>query len=334
MRLTHSQEQSRVSAINLWRMGVLPVLAIGSVIGLLGVYWDIAWHIDIGRDTFFTPPHNFIYSNMLIVLVMSVYGLLRDRREAPFHLRFGPFRLHAGIVIVFTGAALVLFFAPADDMWHRLFGADITLWGPMHLVGLLGFTTATFGGLLSSWLEYMLKPSRIFLWTTLFFTATLLGWSMLYLAEFEYNVPAFPIFWHILLLTALPTVALVLIAKLYPFYGATLTALIFTLLRFALMLWLFVTSSQNLAGDSQPAIPFLILSGLLADFLIKRKTPLWLTGLGIGSMSFLSNLPLALWQNFSWHIQALWIGLPLGLLLSIALGYLAHSVVKHLPRQT
>jgi hypothetical protein len=330
MQLTSQAKLSTTT--NLWRMGVLPILALGSLAGLLGVYWDIAWHIDIGRDTFFTLPHNFIYSNMLIVLLMSLYGLIRDRRTTAFHLPIGKIRLHPGMLIVAVGAGLVLFFAPADDMWHRLFGADITLWGPMHLVGLLGFTVATLGGLLSSWLEYTLQPSRLFLYTTIFFAAILLGWSMLYLAEFEYNVPAFPIFWHILLLTALPTFTLVLIARLYSFYAATLTALIFTLFRLALMVWLMLTSSQNLAGDSRPAIPFLILAALATDFLIRRNTPLWLIGLGVGSITFLSNLPLALWQHFSWHTQAMWIGLPFGLLLSIILAYLASYVAQHLPK--
>jgi hypothetical protein len=317
---------------NLWRMGILPVLALGSLAGLLGVYWDIAWHIDIGRDTFFTLPHNFIYSFMLIVLVISLYGLIGDKRVTPFHLPIGKTRLHPGMLIVAVGAALVLFFAPADDLWHRLFDIDITLWGPMHLVGLLGFTTATFGALITSWLEYYLHPSPRLLLTTLLFAAILLGWTMLYLAEFEYAIPAFPIFWHILLLTALPTFTLVFTAKLNaPAYAATLTALLFTLFRLVLMAWLMYTSSLNLAGNSRPAIPLLILSGLSADFLLRRNLPLWLCGLLIGMISFLSNLFLTFWQNFNWHSQALWIGLPLGLILSILMGYLATSVVHHLP---
>jgi hypothetical protein len=38
---------------DLWSMGVLPVMALGALSSLIGVYWDIAWHVDIGRDTFF-----------------------------------------------------------------------------------------------------------------------------------------------------------------------------------------------------------------------------------------------------------------------------------------
>jgi hypothetical protein len=202
----------------------------------------------------------------------------------------------------------------------------------MHLVGLLGFTTATFGGLISSWLEYSHNPARMLLWTTLLFASILLGWSMLYLAEYEYIIPAFPIFWHILLLTGLPTFTLVFISRLNPVtYAATLTTVFFTTFRLGLALWLVVTSSQNLAGDSRPAIPLLVFAGLLTDFLTRRKTPLWLTGFWVGIISLLSNLPLALWQNFSWHTQALLIGIPLGLVLSVLLAYLGNSVAQALP---
>ncbi len=331
MRLELGHQQLKSQTKDLWQIGVLPILALGSLAGLLGVYWDIAWHIDIGRDSFFTLPHNFIYGFMTIVLGMSLYGLIRDQRDTFFHLKVGKIQLHSGVLLVAVGAMLVLFFAPADDLWHRLFGPDITLWGPMHLVGLLGFTTATFGGLVSSWLEYSITASRKFLWTTLLFAAILLGWSMLFLAEYEYNVPAFPIFWHILLLTALPTFTLILISKLEAVkYAATVTTVLFTLIRLGLAGWLTVTKGQNLAGDSQPVIPFLVLAGLLTDFLVQRNTPLWLTGLCIGTITFLSNIPLALWQNLSWHTQALQVGIPFGLLLSMLLGYLGNTVAEAL----
>jgi hypothetical protein len=37
-------------------------------------------------------------------------------------------------------------FAPLDDLWHRLFGVDVTLWGPIYFVGILGLVLARFGG--------------------------------------------------------------------------------------------------------------------------------------------------------------------------------------------
>jgi hypothetical protein len=327
--------QTRATKADLWSLGVLPILAVGSVAGLLGVYWDIAWHIDKGRDSFFSPPHTFIYAFMLIVLTMSLYGLVRDKRETPFHLRVGRVRLHPGMLIVAVGAMLVLFFAPADDLWHRVFGPDATLWGPMHLIGLLGFTMATFGGLLSSWLERSLATTmsrqRLFCISTLFFATILLGWTMLYLAEYEYGIQVFPMFWHSFLLVGLPTFTLVLVAKLSPLpWAATLTAVAFTLLRFLFAGFLSVTAQFDLAGDSKPAIPFLILVGLVVDVLLQRRIPLWLIGLAAGLVSLASNY---LQHQVNWYSDSLMLGVPLGIVLSITLAYLASAVASSLPKQ-
>jgi hypothetical protein len=332
---TANLQNIRTSHKDLWALGVLPILALGSVAGLLGVYWDIAWHIDKGRDSFFSPPHNFIYAFMLVVLTMSLYTLVRDRRATPFHLRFGNTRFHPGMLIVAVGAMLVLFFAPADDLWHRVFGPDATLWGPMHLIGLLGFTMATFGGLLSSWLERSLTPNpsrqRLFSFSTFFFAVILLGWTMLYLAEYEYGIQVFPMFWHSLLLLGLPTFTLVLIAKLAPVpWAATLTALAFSGLRLLFAGYLAVTAQFDLAGQSKPMIPLLILIGVAVDLLVRRKTPLWLVGVVAALLSFLSNY---IQHQINWYSTSLFIGVPLGVLLSVVLAYLASAVAEALPQR-
>ncbi len=321
---------------DLWTLGVLPILALGSLAGLTGVYWDIAWHIDKGRDSFFSPPHNLIYAFMLIVLVMSVYGLIRDQRTTGFHLKVSKLNLHPGLLVVAVGAMLVLFFAPADELWHRLFGADATLWGPMHLIGLLGFTMATFGGLLSSWLEHSLlltskqaNRQRLFSVSTFFFSVILLGWTMLYLAEYEYRIQVFPMFWQPLLLMGLPTFTLVLVAKLSPIrWAATVAALAFTAFRLLLAGYLTLTATADWAGESKPIIPILIATGFIVDVLIQRNVPLWL----IGILSALVSLGANYFQHGqNWYVAALTSGIPLGVVLSVVLAYLASAVAASLP---
>jgi hypothetical protein len=321
---------------DLWRSGVLPVLALGSLSGLIGVYWDISWHIDIGRDTFFSPPHNFIYLSMLIALLMSIYGLITDRRASPLHIRLGRAHLHPGLLIVAVGAALELFFAPADELWHRLFGADVTLWAPMHLIGVSGLILYTFGGLVSSQVEKRLtlepRRKRLFDYSSLLFAALLLGWSMLLLAEYEFGVPAFPIFWHPLLVTSLPVFTLVLIADLKPLpFAATLTALLFTITRLLLAGFLTVTASMNLAGITQPVIPVLIGTALAIDLLRLHKLPLWGQGLLFGVTGFLSNYLLSLFISiYNWHPAALMTALPAGLVLASLFSYLATLTARSL----
>ena len=33
-----------------------------------------------------------------------------------------------------AGGAFALIGFPLDDVWHRIFGQDVTLWGPTHLM--------------------------------------------------------------------------------------------------------------------------------------------------------------------------------------------------------
>lgn len=327
---------SRRREADLWRSGVLPVLLAGALSGLLGIYWDISWHIDIGRDSFFSPPHNFIYGALLITLLVGVWGLLRDRRASALHLPVGRGRLHPGLLIVAVGSALVLFFAPADDLWHRLFGADVTLWAPMHLIGVLGLHLLTFGGLVTVWVERRLASDagrrRFFALLALLFGALLLGWLMLVLAEFEFNVPAFPMLWHPLLLIGLPTFALTLMARLRPLpWAATWSALLFSGFRLLLAGLLILAAQLDLAGLSRPMIPLLIGGALMADLLVRsgRATPL-LLGLAVGAALLLGNWPLALLGAPNWHPASLAWGVPFGLLLAVVCAWLGLAVAAAL----
>src|SRR5882724_10256399 len=50
-----------------------------------------------------------------------------------------------GFLLASCGIALTVLAAPIDDLWHRLFGIDGTLWSPPHLLGLLGAAINTLG---------------------------------------------------------------------------------------------------------------------------------------------------------------------------------------------
>ena len=50
-----------------------------------------------------------------------------------------------GVLIAAAGAFSLVGF-PLDDVWHRLFGQDVTLWGPTHLM-LIGGAAMTLVGL-------------------------------------------------------------------------------------------------------------------------------------------------------------------------------------------
>src|SRR5260370_36841527 len=51
-------------------------LAAATAADLFGGYWDISWHISIGRDTFWTPAHMMIYLAGVLAGVASGYAIL------------------------------------------------------------------------------------------------------------------------------------------------------------------------------------------------------------------------------------------------------------------
>src|SRR6185369_6434767 len=117
-----------------------------------GVQWDIQWHVRIGRDTFWIPPHVMTYSGVAILVLASFGVLARDtlRHLLAGRAPEGTERVLGltgtpGFLLAACGIALTVLAAPIDDLWHRLFGIDVTLWSPPHLLGLVGVTINTLG---------------------------------------------------------------------------------------------------------------------------------------------------------------------------------------------
>jgi hypothetical protein len=130
------------------------VLLAGKLLGAWGLTWDIQWHLLIGRDTFWIPPHLMMYGGVTTGLLVAFGVLALDSvaaqrggrpRGAITILGLTSTR---GIHLAAWGVGLVILAAPIDDLWHRLFGLDVTLWSPPHLLGLLGSAINTIGTLL------------------------------------------------------------------------------------------------------------------------------------------------------------------------------------------
>jgi len=129
-------------------------LVLAKLVGAWGLTWDIQWHLRIGRDSFWIAPHVMMYAGVTAGLIVS-FGVLaletwhaRGGRPRPGTLRVAGLVGTRGVHLAAWGVALVILAAPIDDLWHRLFGIDITLWSPPHLLGLLGTAVNTIGTLL------------------------------------------------------------------------------------------------------------------------------------------------------------------------------------------
>jgi hypothetical protein len=138
--------ERRFRRISIWIMLYLLLQA------ELGLGWDRRWHDYLGRDQFWIPPHILIYSGVgaagVIALLVVLIETVRYWRRVPgvddsstvsiLHYFHAPL----GFILLGFGALTDLIAAPFDNYWHELYGIDVTLWAPFHLMG-------TFGGLMA-----------------------------------------------------------------------------------------------------------------------------------------------------------------------------------------
>lgn len=108
------------------KLNVLPrLIAALLFVAVLAGTWDVWWHTAVGRDTFWEPPHLFLYSSVIIVIALGFFGWWKTRE---------PVWKRLALVLI-----LIPLSAPFDDMWHRFFGVEnigspLVIWSPPHLV--------------------------------------------------------------------------------------------------------------------------------------------------------------------------------------------------------
>ena len=129
------------AALSPRRWKVLRILLGLQVIALAAMYlsghWDAAEHARGAVDSFWYPPHYGIYFGILAAALLSGAGLLLLVWGSPV----SPFRALAqnpALSMVVIANLLGFTGAPADALWHEVFGIDLTVWSPPHLHILLG----------------------------------------------------------------------------------------------------------------------------------------------------------------------------------------------------
>ena len=117
------------------------------ITALFGFIWDVSLHIGKGRDPgpLANPAHYFILFGLFILFVAGCLAcVLPYEKPGPSAVRITRTgtRPVGGILMAGCGLYALIGF-PLDDVWHRIFGQDVTLWGPTHLmlIGGAGFST-------------------------------------------------------------------------------------------------------------------------------------------------------------------------------------------------
>ena len=122
--------------------------AVSLLVAVFGFYWDVAWHIDKGRDNgpFGTPAHYFIIVGLLGIALAGLTAVVLDKDDHEQGVRLRPgWRVSIGGALLLLCGMIALAGFPLDDLWHTMFGQDVTLWGPTHIQMIGGASLATLG---------------------------------------------------------------------------------------------------------------------------------------------------------------------------------------------
>jgi hypothetical protein len=237
----------------IWAALPLVVASVSLATVYTGLMWDMSLHIDHGRDPgpLANPAHYLILAGLYGIFAAGFVALaLAKPGERPI----------GGALLAVAGTFALIGF-PLDDVWHRLFGQDVTLWGPTHLIMLGGGVLSTVG------VAVLLAEAgtRVALYRMLALGALLTGLSA-FMGEFDFGVPQFRLVLQPALLAFACGLALVA-ARRWIGPGGALGA---AALGFAMALAaaLFVA----LSGQAMPKLPLFVPEGIAVElgFLLRR----------------------------------------------------------------
>ncbi len=202
------------------------------------MYWDISLHIDVGRDPgpLANPAHYLILAGLFGIFSAGYFAIcLPKERPGPAAVHIvGDWYAPVGGVLIAACGAFALIGFPLDDIWHRLFGQDVTLWGPTHLM-LIGGAAMTLIGQAVLLVEGMRagspnrprsEPALIVRLRRIGLMGGLLIGLSTFQAEFDFGVPQFRFVLEPVLLAVAASVALVC-ARLWIGRGGALGAAAF-----------------------------------------------------------------------------------------------------------
>lgn len=175
----------------------LAVSVAGALSGAVGLYWDVSFHIAMGRDEgpLANPAHYFIFLGLIAIFAGGALALALSKDRLPRRtLRLTrTWRTPLGPAIGTAVALFALLGFPLDDLWHRLFGQDVTEWGPTHVLMIGGVLMLPYTMLLTCAEAGQVGPSRLrkhFEWVAILILA---AGPVAFLLEYAFGVPQFPL---------------------------------------------------------------------------------------------------------------------------------------------
>jgi len=316
---------------------IIPTLFVASslIVALLGFLWDVSLHAGRGRDEgpLANPAHYLILYGLFALFVagMSAVVFPRDGQKpgiASVRITRNWYAPVSGIFIAACGLYALIGF-PLDDVWHRLFGQDVTLWGPTHLMLIGGAGLSTAGIIMlhreadfAAEQKGVDRPGWLDVGTlSMAFGGLLIGLSV-FQAEFDFGIAQFRFVFEPMMIAIAAGIALIA-ARLYVGPGAALAAAIFFLLVRGIVAFLIT----DFFGEAENVFPLYLGSAVLIELLALSKLkdkPLWFGAVGGLAIATVGSVIEALWAErvfqFPWA-QDMWVeGLAMTVPVGIAAG--------------
>ena len=232
-----SERLAGAAQFPVWGALPLQLLRLSLLTALFGMYWDISLHIDRGRDAgpLANPAHWFILFGLSGVFASGAISMALARDPLPAGTvkltKYWRVPLGAGLLLG-CGAFSLLGF-PLDDVWHKLFGQDVTLFGPTHLMLIGGASMSTYAGwiLMMEGLQVTKDRSRWVLMGEYAVAGGFLVGLSTFQAEFDFGVPQFRFVLEPIMVMAAASIALVTARVRLGRGGALLAWLSFLVIR-------------------------------------------------------------------------------------------------------
>ena len=307
------------------------ISSVALLVALLGMYWDISLHIDNGRDAgpLANPAHYLILAGLFGVFMSGFLAMVlpteRPGRAAVRITR--TWHAPVGGVLLFACGAFSLSGFPLDDFWHRLFGQDVTLWGPTHLM-LIGGAAMTLVGRSVLLVEgaraarethgstsKALAPRALRVQRAALVGAFLIGLST-FQAEFDFGVPQFDLLFGPMLTMLAASVALVA-ARLWAGAGGALIAVaLFVAVRGGVSVLV-----GPVFGETTPHFPLYVVEAVIVELVALRGLVARPLAFGAVAGALIGTAGLAaewgwshVWMPIAWPeamlAEALAVGLP------------------------
>jgi len=345
-RLADRSEQA--TGLPKWAALPIGMTTLSLLIAVFGFYWDVAWHIDKGRDNgpFSTPAHYPIIIGLLGIAIAGVTSLTLDTDDHPHGVRLPRIgRVSIGGALLTLCGLVALAGFPLDDVWHTLFGQDVTLWGPTHIQMIGGASLAT----IAAWIlreegarrapelhrnaldrpGFAGRATRIADYAV--GGSVLIGLSTLQ-GEFDFGVPQFRAVYHPLLIMLAAGIALVAARIRSGRGGALMAVVVFVAVRGGLTLLI----GPGL-GRTTLHFPLYIVEALLVELVafvvpVTRQVLFGLvSGLLIGTVGLAAEWGWSqLWMPLPWHSAMFPLAAVLGFVAALAGGLLGGMMGRSL----